>query len=104
MIFNTLLLVDFNDKVREAQDMPITSSTVEHRAKLAQQFYEVDKEQTKVCERLVFDQHLQQQGWAAVIANLEDITDEFKKRAEKFERNIQEHINERDSYLEFLKA
>lgn len=28
----------------------------------------------EACEKLVHDQHLQQQGWAAVVANLEDIT------------------------------
>lgn len=39
-----------------------------------QQFRDVDEEELKACERLVHDQHLQQQGWAAVVANLEDIT------------------------------
>lgn len=84
--------------------MPPTFSTVEHRAKLAQQFFDLDKDQTKVCERLVFDQHLQQQGWAAVVANLEDIAAEFKKRAEKFEKIFQDHIKEHDTYLESLKV
>ena len=39
-----------------------------------QQIHEVDSEELKACEQLVHDQHLQQQGWAAVVANLEDIT------------------------------
>lgn len=34
----------------------------------------MDKEEVEACEKLVHDQHLQQQGWAAVVANLEDIT------------------------------
>lgn len=38
-----------------------------------QQIYEVDTEELKACERMVLDQHLQQQGWAAVVANLEDL-------------------------------
>lgn len=96
-------LVDFTAKVTEAENMPATFSTIENRARLAQQFYELDKEQTKVCERLVFDQHLQQQGWAAVVANLEDIVAEFKKRAEKFEKIFEKHIKEHDSYLGSLK-
>ena len=41
---------------------------------LFQQFNDVGKEEMRICEKLVHDQHLQHQGWAAVIANLEDIT------------------------------
>lgn len=40
----------------------------------SQQFHDIAKERLKLCECLVHDQHLQHQGWAAVIANLEDIT------------------------------
>jgi RB1-inducible coiled-coil protein 1 len=39
-----------------------------------QQFHEVAREELKTCEQLVHDQHLQHQGWAAAVANLEDIT------------------------------
>jgi len=39
-----------------------------------QQFSDVGRDEYRVCERLVHDQHLQHQGWAAVIANLDDIT------------------------------
>lgn len=41
---------------------------------LFQQFQDVDTEELRACERLIHDQHLQQQGWAAVVANLEDVT------------------------------
>lgn len=87
----------------EAQELPVAYSTIEHRAKLAQQLYDVAKEQIQLCERLVLDQHFQQQAWAAVVANLEDIIAEFKKRAEIFEKSFKEHINDHDSYLDFLK-
>nr|CAI5837016.1 unnamed protein product [Callosobruchus analis] len=57
----------------------------------------------RACERLVHDQHLQQQGWSAVVANLEDITVEFRKRAEVFELGFAEFMGEREAYLSFLK-
>lgn len=41
---------------------------------MLQQFQDVDTEELRACERLIHDQHLQQQGWAAVVANLEDVT------------------------------
>lgn len=83
--------------------MPAMYTTVCHRALLAQQFYDVAKEQVKICERLVHDQHLQQQGWAAVIANLEDITVEFRKRSEIFRKNFNDYMSERESYMTFLQ-
>ena len=45
-----------------------------HYVNVMQQFHDVAKEELRMCEHLVHDQHLQHQGWAAVIANLEDIT------------------------------
>lgn len=48
------------------------------RAQLAQQLHETAREITHVCEQLVHDQHMQQQGWSAVVANLEDLVVAFK--------------------------
>lgn len=83
--------------------MPASYSTVVSRAQLAQEFCELAREQSKICERLVHDQHLQQQGWAAVVANLEDITAEFKSRADKFQASFQQYMEMRMSYLDFLQ-
>lgn len=83
--------------------MPATLNTVTKRAQLAQQYHDLAREQVKICENIVLDQHLQQQGWAAVVANLEDITSEFRKRSEIFEKSFNEYMTERESYLAFLK-
>jgi RB1-inducible coiled-coil protein 1 len=56
------------------------------RVQLAQQFYETGREITRVCEQLVHDQHMQQQGWSAVVANLEDVMTDFKGRTQLFEQ------------------
>lgn len=50
------------DQVDTSLVMPATYNTVVARAQLAQQFCELSRDQTRVCERLVHDQHLQQQG------------------------------------------
>jgi len=42
--------------------MPDTYTTVMARVQLAQQFCDHAREQTRACESLVHDQHLQQQG------------------------------------------
>ena len=54
--------------------MVVLSGGSYHCLNVLQQFHDVAKEELRMCEHLVHDQHLQHQGWAAVIANLEDIT------------------------------
>lgn len=84
--------------------MPPEYNTVVIRAKLAHKMYESATKEIKICERLVFEQHLQQQGWAAVMANLEDLTNEFKQRSSDFLNTINDYLERRPHYLEYLKA
>lgn len=95
------------------------------RVQLAQQFYETGREITRVCEQLVHDQHMQQQGWSAVVANLEDVMTDFKGRTQLFEqyeiqctffflsfgvfisifsfRTYQHYLSSREEYLDILR-
>lgn len=83
--------------------MPATYNTVCQRVQLAQQFHDSAKEEFKICHNLVHEQHLQQQGWAAVIANLEDNIVSFTRRSEIFQKGFDDYMSERDSYLTFLQ-
>ncbi|XP_042209563.1 RB1-inducible coiled-coil protein 1-like [Homarus americanus] len=87
---------DLKDQVEGALNMPASYNTVVARAQLAQQFHEHSRDQTRTCQQLVHDQHLQQQGWAAVVANLEDIVSAFKNRFENFESSFNECLKGRD--------
>lgn len=84
--------------------MPAEYNTVVVRAKLAQKMYESATKEIKVCERLVFEQHLQQQGWAAVMANLEDLTNEFKQRSSDFLNTINDYVDQRPNYIAYLES
>lgn len=95
-------VLDLQLKVKEHCDLPVTLSTVTKRAQLAQHFYELARDLQLICENLVHDQHLQQQGWSAVLANLEDIVSDFRKRLAIFERTFQDYIDYRDTYTVFL--
>ncbi|ELU18827.1 hypothetical protein CAPTEDRAFT_226747 [Capitella teleta] len=68
------------------------------------QFDDVGKEELRACEKLVHDQHLQHQGWAAVVANLEDITSAFQARAKVFVQSMHEYISNRHLYIEILSS
>lgn len=84
--------------------MPAEYNTVVVRAKVAQKMYESATKEIKVCEKLVFEQHLQQQGWAAVMANLEDLTNEFKQRRTDFLNTINDYVEQRPNYLSYLES
>lgn len=84
--------------------LPATYNTVVSRAQLAQQFYEAARDEIKICDKLVYEQHLQQQGWAAVIANLEDLTNELRHRYEDFCRCFDEFSEKKEYYSKLLES
>ncbi|XP_026825650.1 RB1-inducible coiled-coil protein 1 isoform X3 [Ooceraea biroi] len=94
--------VDLQTQIDASLAMPATYQTLCARAHLAQQCCGLAREQTRICERLVHDQHLQQQGWAAVVANLEDITVMFQSRTAQFEQAFVLYLNERQRHMDLL--
>lgn len=94
--------MDLQTQIDTSLEMPATYQTLVARAQLAQQFCGLAREQTRICERLVHDQHLQQQGWAAVVANLEDITQMFQSRAELLQQSFTVYLAERQQQMQLL--
>ncbi|XP_063699943.1 RB1-inducible coiled-coil protein 1 isoform X2 [Culicoides brevitarsis] len=95
--------IDLKQQVDKCLELPATYNTVVTRAQLAQQVHEMAKEEFRICENLVMEQHLQQQGWCAVVANLEDITVDFHERCDVFFRGFDEHLDKRNEHLDYLK-
>ncbi|CAF98458.1 unnamed protein product [Tetraodon nigroviridis] len=84
-------------KVEESLLMPAVFHTVASRTQLALEMFEVANKLSSFCERLVHDEHLQHQGWAAIMANLEDCTISYQKLLLKFETsylNYQQDLEE----------
>ncbi|XP_017754917.1 PREDICTED: RB1-inducible coiled-coil protein 1 isoform X1 [Eufriesea mexicana] len=95
--------VDLQSQIDASLAMPATYQTLIARAQLAQQCCGLAREQTRICERLVHDQHLQQQGWAAVVANLEDITQMFQTRVDVLQQSFAVYLSERQQQMELLE-
>jgi RB1-inducible coiled-coil protein 1 len=89
-------------QVDHCLDLPNNIQTVVARAQLSQQIHEMAKREFNECEELVYEQHLQQQGWASVVANMEDLTNEFHERNEDFYRHFNDYLVRREEYIEFL--
>lgn len=84
-------------KVEESLLMPAVFHTVASRTQLALEMFEVAKKLCSFCERLVHDEHLQHQGWAAIMANLDDCTLSYQKLLMKFDTaysNYQQDLEE----------
>uniref|UniRef100_A0A1A8P989 RB1-inducible coiled-coil protein 1 n=1 Tax=Nothobranchius rachovii TaxID=451742 RepID=A0A1A8P989_9TELE len=84
-------------KVEESLLMPAVFHTVASRTQLALEMFEVAKKLCSFCERLVHDEHLQHQGWAAIMANLDDCTLSYQKLLVKFNgvyTNYQQDLEE----------
>ncbi|TMW53832.1 hypothetical protein DOY81_001117 [Sarcophaga bullata] len=95
--------LDLAEQVDRCMELPAVYETVSIRAQLASRMCDLAREEDRLCERLVHEQHLQQQGWSAVVANLEDLTEEFRIRFRNFCESFDKHLERRPAYLELLK-
>ncbi|XP_062259958.1 RB1-inducible coiled-coil protein 1 isoform X1 [Platichthys flesus] len=81
-------------RVEESLLMPAVFHTVASRTQLALEMFEVATKLCSFCERLVHDEHLQHQGWAAIMANLDDCTLSYQKLLVKFDASYSNYQHE----------
>ena len=62
----------------------------------------MSREQARVCESHIHDQHLQHQGWAAALANLEDSVTALEKRFTRFKETYGAYLDKREHYQEVI--
>ncbi|XP_070556941.1 RB1-inducible coiled-coil protein 1-like [Ptychodera flava] len=93
---------DLKYQVEGSLNMQPSFETVVSRVQLALQISDLARDEVSCCESLVHDQHLQQQGWAAVVANLEDISSAFGHRSNIFKQNFEEFLVTRSQYFTML--
>ncbi|XP_074601632.1 autophagy-related 17 [Brevipalpus obovatus] len=94
--------VNMKDRIDSCLGMEPSYNTVVSRAELAQQLNEIACQQLSICERLVQDQHLQHQGWAAVIANLEDKGKELITEAGLLKEEYEKLCGEKESHFKAI--
>ncbi|CAG5056660.1 unnamed protein product, partial [Parnassius apollo] len=97
-------IVDLRTSVEMCCSLPPTVHTVISCATLAQQFSDLAHDVSRSCDQLVLEQHLQHQGWAAVVANLEDIFNEFCERSKSFKESFRKHRLKKEEYHAMLNT
>lgn len=94
---------DMKDRVQSCLQMEPNFNTVVSRNEMAIQLYENDSQIYHRCKQLVHDQHLQQQSWASVVANLEDLVQSFENKSRKVELLYQDILRNKSAYLKLLE-
>ena len=89
-------------KVSESLNMDASYSTIVTRTSIAKEIRDMTTQNLWFCEQLIRDQHLQYQGWSAVIANLEDIGLVFDTNVEKTIQIYQTFLANKEGYSELL--
>lgn len=92
------------ERVEDSVTLTASYETLAARTGLAANFHEAAKEDFQVCQRLVFDQHLQHQGWLAVVANLEDVSHAFNANNKLFFQQFDEFLSQREENLKLLES
>lgn len=93
---------DMMEMIESCMSMQPSLDTLVARTELAIDLNEQAGRQKEMCEKLVHDQHLQQQGWAAVTANLEDLTRAFRNKSEMLMLALSEFTKCKTHHKELL--
>ncbi|XP_071965755.1 RB1-inducible coiled-coil protein 1-like [Antedon mediterranea] len=93
---------ELKEQVEAFRHLPPSYNAVSSRTQMALQLHDRAKEKVQSCENVVRDQHQQQQGWMAVVANLEDISRAFKLRTSSFENSLTDFMSKREDYFKML--
>eukprot|EP00095_Tigriopus_kingsejongensis_P007557 maker-scaffold104_size368486-snap-gene-2.42 protein:Tk07557 transcript:maker-scaffold104_size368486-snap-gene-2.42-mRNA-1 annotation:"rb1-inducible coiled-coil protein 1" len=91
-------------KVEASQRMADAQSTVAVRASIAQGIVVASSHEVKLCQDLILHQHMQYQGWLAVVANVEDTAISLQKRRESLIRLFEDYLAHREDYRQVVET
>ncbi|KAH6921453.1 hypothetical protein HPB50_000601 [Hyalomma asiaticum] len=104
---------DVSLEIEAVINLPPAFDTVVVRTQLAQEFCDRARQELRTAEALVHEQHLQQQGWAAVVANLDDMTRpvnnlppslSLRNNAAGIEQELTEFLSSHQQHMELLES
>ncbi|XP_074655455.1 RB1-inducible coiled-coil protein 1-like [Tubulanus polymorphus] len=93
---------EIHDKVEATMNMSASYETVVTRAQMALALHDAAVNELKLCEQVVHDQHLQHQGWAAAVANLDDMIAYFTRWVERYKKCFEDYLENKDSFVDIV--
>lgn len=95
---------DLQGEVERSLALPDTINTVNMRTALAQEYVKASSSEIVLCEEVIHAQHLQHQGWAAALANLEDSVLALEKRHSRLTSTFATYLERRDHYRQVIET
>lgn len=93
---------DISDMIESCRKMGPSLDTLVARAELALNISKLSAMHEEVVQKMVNDQHLQQQAWAAVVANLGDLLNAYRKKHDFLVNTFKLFFERRQLRLELL--
>uniref|UniRef100_A0A8C4QG26 RB1-inducible coiled-coil protein 1 n=1 Tax=Eptatretus burgeri TaxID=7764 RepID=A0A8C4QG26_EPTBU len=90
---------EIENRVEETLLMPPVFHTVAMRAQLALDMQEAAEQLSEYCKNLVHDEHLQHQGWASIMANLDDCLQAYSRLLAEFSRAYRLFCKDKNTIL-----
>uniref|UniRef100_UPI00358DD9AC RB1-inducible coiled-coil protein 1-like isoform X1 n=2 Tax=Myxine glutinosa TaxID=7769 RepID=UPI00358DD9AC len=95
---------EIENRVEETLLMPPVFHTVAMRAQLALDMQEAAEQLSEYCKDLVHDEHLQHQGWASIMANLDDCLQAYSRLLAAFSRAYRLFCKDKNTILVQLQG
>jgi len=92
------------ERADDSVGLPDSQESVATRVKLAMDFVEASNEQIDFCQRVIHDQHLQHQGWLAVVANVEDTSAALKRKNIALSKTYKAYLSQREQYRDMVDS
>ncbi|XP_065572675.1 RB1-inducible coiled-coil protein 1-like isoform X2 [Artemia franciscana] len=86
------------EEIQKSEVLPDSIEAINVRCRVAQKIHDHCCDILQSIERLVKDQLLQQQGWMAAVANLEDCVTSFQKQFENVQSHLESYPSLRDEF------
>lgn len=95
---------DLKDRHQSCMNLAPDPQTILMRCQFADEIRKCSEDQISVCSRLVHDQHMQHQGWLAVVANLEDSINAFRESWQNLNTTFQQFLEQKQNHHDLLMS
>lgn len=93
---------DLKDRYQSCINLTADPQTILMRCQFADEISKCSENQISVCTQLVHDQHMQHQGWLAVVANLEDSINAFRESWLNLDTTFKQFVEQKQQHHDLL--
>lgn len=93
---------DLRERHQSCVNLAPDPQTILMRCQFADEISKCSENQILVCSQLVHDQHMQHQGWLAVVANLEDSINAFRESSQNLDITFKQFLEQKQVHHDLI--